>query len=166
MAIVRPEQPEDAAEIAAVLIAAFDDATESDLVARLRQSEDAFVPELSLVVQQDERIIAYALLSRMVAGDSNALAVGPVAVLPAEQGQGTGSTLVRMAFSVARRLEYDCAVAIGPPRFLAACGMRPAGERGLTTEMEVPPAAFQVAEFKPLGVTPGPVLWPPEWVPA
>ena len=165
MAIVRPEQPGDEPEIAAVLVAAFDDASEADLVARLRDG-DAWVPELSMVVQQDARIVAYALLSRVTAGgDSDALALGPVAVLDDYRGGGTGAALVRMGLSRARQLGFDCAVAIGPPPFLAACGFRPAAARGLTTRMEIPPDAFQVAELGPGGVTAGEVLWPLEWAP-
>ncbi|HEV7918986.1 MAG TPA: N-acetyltransferase [Solirubrobacterales bacterium] len=162
MAIVRPEQPGDEAEIAAILVAAFDDAGEADLVSRLRAS-DAWVPELSMVVQQEERLVGYALLSRVIAGDSNALVLGPVAVLPDLRGAGTGMALVRMGLNRARQLKYDCAIAIAPPPFLAACGFRPAAGRGLTTEMEIPGDAFQVAELAPAGVTPGPVLWPDEW---
>lgn len=162
MAIVRPEQPGDEAEIAAILVAAFDDATESELVARLRVS-DAWVPELSLVVQQEEQLVAYALLSRATAGESNALAVGPVAVLENHRGGGLGTALVRMGLNRARDLGYDCAFAVGPPRFLAACGFRPAVARGLTTEMPLPADVFQVAELAPGGVTQGPVRWPAEW---
>lgn len=162
MAIVRPEQPGDQPEIAAILLATFDDAAEAELVERLRGSE-AWVPELSIVVQQEDQLVAYALLSRVTAGDSDALALGPVGVLPIHQRGRLGTALVRMALDRARNLGFGCAVAIGPPPFLAACGFRPAKPRGLTTAMNVPEAAFQVAELAPGGVTPGPVLWPDEW---
>lgn len=162
MAIVRPEQPGDEPEIAAILVAAFEDSSEADLVTRLRGGEN-WVPELSIVVQQEDQLVAYALLSRVTAGDADALALGPVAVLPIHQRGGLGTAMVRMALDRARGLGFDCAVAIGPPPFLTACGFRPAAPRGLTTEMELPDEVFQVAEFKPMGVLPGPVLWPDEW---
>lgn len=162
MAIVRPEQPGDAPEIDAILVAAFPDATESRLVARLRGS-DAWVPELSIVVQQEQQLVGYALLSHVTAGDSDALALGPVAVLPIHQGGGLGTAIVRMALDRARDLGYDCAVAIGPPPFLTICGFHPAAGDGLTTAMELPGDVFQVAELNPEGVTPGPVFWPDEW---
>lgn len=163
MAIVRPEQPGDESAIAEIHNAAFPDSTEADLVERLRGTEN-WIPELSIVVQQEEQLVAHVLLSRVTAGEAeDALALGPVAVLPIHQRGGLGTAMVRMALDRARTLDFDCVVAIGIPEFLANCGFRPASERGLTIEMQVPDAAFQVAELRPLGVTPGPVLWPGEW---
>lgn len=162
MAIVRPEQPGDEAAIGAVYVAAFPSADELELYQRLRES-DVFVPELSLVVQQEEMIVAHALLSRVVAGESEALVLGPMAILPDHQRGGLGTALVRMGLERARALKYECVVAIGPGDFLASCGFRPARGRGLTLEMPVPDENFCVAELAPLGVTPGPVLFPQEW---
>lgn len=162
MAIVRPEQPGDEPEIAAIHVAAFDDASEAELVARLRVS-DVWVPELSLVVQQEEQLVAHALFSRVVAGESEALVLGPIAILPDHQRGGLGTALVRMGLDRARQLNYECVVAIGPGEFLASCGFRPARARGLTTEMNVADENFCVAELAPMGVTGGPVLFPEEW---
>lgn len=162
MAILRPEQEGDLAAIGAVYVAAFDDQAELDLYRRLRES-DVFVPELSLVVQQEEMIVAHALFSRVVAGESDALILGPIAILPDHQRGGLGMGLVRMGLERARALKYECVVAIGPGDFLAACGFRPARGRGLTTEMDIPNENFCVAELAPMGVTPGPVLFPDEW---
>ncbi len=162
MAIVRPEQPGDEAAIGAVYVAAFPSSDELELYQRLRES-DVFVPELSLVVQQEEMIVAHALLSGVVAGQSDALILGPMAILPDHQRGGLGTAMVRMGLERARALKYECVVAIGPGDFLAGCGFRPARGRGLTIEMNVPDENFCVAELAPMGVTPGPVLFPEEW---
>lgn len=164
MAIVRPEQPGDESAIAAILQATFDDGSEARLVERLRGSE-SWVPELSIVVQQEEQLVAYALLSRVTAGEADALALGPVAVLPDHQGGRLGSALVRMALDRARSLGFDCAIAIGPPRFLESCGFEPATAHGVTSEMPLPQDAFRICELKPGSMPKGPVLWPDEWSP-
>jgi putative acetyltransferase len=162
MAIVRPEQPGDEPAIGGLYVAAFDEPSELELYQRLRES-DVFVPELSLVVQQEEMIVAHALFSRVVAGESEALVLGPLAILPDHQRGGLGTALVRMGLERARELGYECVVAVGPGKFLANCGFLPARDRGLTIEMDVPDANFCVAELAPLGVTGGPVLFPDEW---
>ena len=164
MAIVRPEQEGDAPEIAAVHVASFDDASESELVARLRGS-DAWVPELSLIVQQDEAIVAHALFTKLEGDDPERpmLALGPVAVLPDYQRKGVGMALVRMGLSRARQLGYTAVVAVGPPVFMANCGFRPAAPRGLEIAMDVPDESFVVAELRAGGIVPGPVGWPAEW---
>lgn len=162
VAIVRPEQEGDGPGIGAVYVAAFDDTSELQLYQRLRDSE-AFVPELSLLVQQEEMIVAHALFTQVTAGESNALVLGPVAILPAHQRGGLGSGFVRMGLDRARALGYECVVAIGPGEFLKACGFQPAARRGLTTAMEIPDENFCVAELAPLGVTAGPVMFPIEW---
>lgn len=162
MAIVRPEQEGDEEAIAAIYAAAFPSSEELDLYLRLREGE-SFVPELSIVVQQEEAIVAHAVLSGVLAGESEALVLGPVAILPEHQRGGLGTALVRMGLERARAMDYECVVAIGPGAFLAACGFMPARGRGLTTEMEIPDENFCVAELAPLGVTEGPVFFPGEW---
>jgi putative acetyltransferase len=164
MAIVRPEQSGDEPEIAAVHVAAFPDATESELVARLRGTQ-WWVPELSLVVQQEATLVAHALFTRLPEDDPERpmLTLGPVAVLPDYQRKGVGMTLVRMGLSRARQLGFSAVVAVGAPAFMAACGFRPARPHGLETEMNVPDEAFVVAQLREGGVVKGVVRWPAEW---
>lgn len=166
MAIVRPEQPGDEAAITAIHVASFDDAGEAELVKRLRGTE-WWVPELSLVVQQEETILAHALFTRLPEVDPERpmLTLGPVAVLPDYQRRGVGMTLIRMGLSRARQLGYTAVVTVGHPQFLASCGFRPARARGLETEMDLPDEAFVVAELREGGAVPGTVRWPAEWDP-
>lgn len=164
MAIVRPEQAGDEPAIAAIHVAAFPDASESELVARLRGTE-WWIPELSLVVQQDETLVAHALFSKLPEDDPERpmLTLGPLAVLPEFQRKGVGVALVRMGLSRARQLGYTAVIAVGHPQFMAASGFRPARARQLETEMDVPDDAFVVAELRAGGIVPGLVRWPAEW---
>jgi putative acetyltransferase len=164
MAIVRPEQSGDEPAIGAIHVAAFPDATEAELVARLRGTE-WWVPELSLVVQQDDALVAHALFSRLPLADEERpmLTLGPIAVLPDYQRKGVGLTLARMGLSRARQLGYTAVIAVGIPEFMAACGFRPARPRGLETKMAVPDESFVVAELREGGIVKGSVAWPAEW---
>lgn len=164
MAIVRPEQSGDEPAIGAIHVAAFPDASEAELVARLRGS-DWWVPELSLVVQQEEALVAHALFSRLPVVDEERpmLTLGPIAVLPDYQRKGVGLTLARMGLSRARQLGYTAVIAVGIPEFMAACGFRPARPRGLETRMQVPDESFVVAELREGGIVQGTVTWPAEW---
>jgi hypothetical protein len=94
---IRAEQPGDAAGIRRVVAAAFAGADgrisdEVGLVDALRAS-DAWLPELSVVAQVDGAVVAHALLSRVTVGIAGfpALALGPVAVLPAGPGPAGGT---------------------------------------------------------------------------
>lgn len=72
------------------------DGTEHLLVGRLRKTPE-YIPELSLVALCDDQIVGYLMLSKIAIEQDGksalSLALAPVAVLPAYQGQGIGSRL-------------------------------------------------------------------------
>ena len=163
MTEVRPERPEDVAGIRAVHVAAFETPAEADLVEVLRADPDVWLPELSSVAVEHGRVVAHALLSRVILatadGDVPALALGPVAVLPDHQRQGYGSAVVRDALD--RRADR-LVVVLGDPAYYRRFGFRPAAEFGITGAymsfrdawQALPPAA---------GSKPGEVLYPDAW---
>ena len=94
---IRQETPADYPVVYTLIKDAFAsaehcDGNEQDLAAALRQST-SFVPELSLVAEADGRIVGHILFTKIRIGTSTQLA--PLSVLPAFQGQGVGSALVR-----------------------------------------------------------------------
>lgn len=96
--IVRPERSGDEADIARVTEAAFrnmafSDQTEHLIVGRLRQ---AGALAISLVAEHGGKIIGHAGFSpvTMSGGKTGWFALGPLSVLPENQGQGVGSALV------------------------------------------------------------------------
>lgn len=72
MLTIRQEKPEDYRQVEQVVEQAFAHAEHTDhdehnLVARLRGSE-AFIPELSLVAEQDGRIVGHILFTKLRVG--------------------------------------------------------------------------------------------------
>ena len=162
MTEVRPERPEDIAGIRAVHVAAFETAAEADLVEALRAS-DAWGPGLSVVAVADGRVVAHALLSRIILatadGDRPALALGPVAVLPEVQRQGYGSAVIRDG--LARRDDH-LVVVLGNPAYYRRFGFAPGAEYGITGAYMSFGEAWQV--LPPVaGTKPGEVLYPAPW---
>jgi putative acetyltransferase len=95
MTSVRTERPEDVATIHAVNVAAFPTPGEARLVDRLRADGDLI---LSLVAEHDGAIAGHVGFSRMGVDDNGlwheAVALAPVAVLPAHQRKGIGKALI------------------------------------------------------------------------
>jgi CheY-like chemotaxis protein len=114
MLIIRPETPQDIPLIYRVNQLAFARDNEADLVDRLRR-ENAIT--LSLVAVQDEQVVGHILITPVTvqAEDSqwNAVALGPMAVLPSHQKQGVGSALIRAAFEELKKMGISLSSCLG-----------------------------------------------------
>jgi len=109
---IRPEQPADHEAVFRVTEFAFGQPAEANLVEALRGSP-AFIPELSLVAVEGERIVGHILFTRVTLRSDTttpaALALAPMAVLPVCQRRGIGSALVKRGLADARHLGHDLA---------------------------------------------------------
>ncbi|MET3026730.1 N-acetyltransferase [Flavobacterium sp. UW10123] len=127
--ILRQENKNDFESVFQLIEKAFEKEEYSDhkeqfLVERLRNSE-AFIPELSIVAELDDRIIGHILFTKLrIKNDSNSfesLALAPVSVLPEFQGKGIGSKLILYGHEVAKSLGYKSVILLGHqdyyPRF-------------------------------------------------
>lgn len=132
--IVREEQASDRTGVEALVEAAFRDLAVSDhtehlLVARLR-SAPTFIPELSLVAEECNRIVGHVLLTPVVIADgvgrTTALGVAPLSVAPDCWRRGIGSRLMREAHARAAALGFGSAVLVGHPDYYPRFGYRPA----------------------------------------
>jgi len=160
--LIRAERAEDAAAIRAIHLAAFPTSAEADLVERIRAA-DGFVASLSLVAEDpDGAVIGHALLSYASLAGEPVLALAPMAVLPAWQGQGVGSALVVAALDAAEVREEPLVLVLGHPWFYPRFGFRPASKYGIFPSAPWPDAAFMA---KPLttyrGDLRGRVIYPP-----
>lgn len=121
---LRPETPHDIADIAAVTVAAFQDAehtshTEQHIIAGLRQ---AGVLTISIVAEHESRIVGHVAVSPVFISDgaTHWYGLGPISVLPEFQNQGIGSRLMEAALRRLWELSAQGCVLVGEPRYYSA----------------------------------------------
>jgi putative acetyltransferase len=153
--VIRPERPGDEDAIRSVVMAAFGKAVEARIVDDVRAS-GAFIPELSLVAEDQALIVGHVLVSRGHVEPSREplLLLGPIGVLPERQREGIGSALVETALARACDLRATCVALIGDPDFYARFGFVHAEPLGLLPPEGWPSRPFQVAALDRGNVVP------------
>lgn len=150
MAEVRRENPEDIDAIHDVEEQAFGRPDEANLVDALRRRGTV---TLSLVAIEENRVAGHILFSPVTieSGHSRfeAVALGPMAVLPGYQNKGIGSQLARAGLEECRQLGHDVVIVLGHPNFYPRFGFVPARPLGIRWEFDVPEEVFMVAELRP-----------------
>ena len=135
--IIRQERPEDYDTVYHVVKEAFEnaeytDGNEKNLVAALRKSK-SFIPELSLVAVEDEKIVGHILFTKAVVQGIEVLALAPLSVLPDYQNRGIGLSLMKEGHSIAHKLGYE---------YYPKAGYIPASECGIKAPFEVDDESF------------------------
>lgn len=145
---IRSELPSDAAAIEAVIIAAFSTAehssgTEQFIVQALRDSGQLTV---SLVAEEDGRIVGHAAVSPVTisAGSPGWYGLGPVSVVPEQQGRSIGTMLITHALEGLRTSGAVGCVVLGEPGYYSRFGFSAAPSLVLPG---VPAEYFQVIIF-------------------
>lgn len=140
--IIRQENPDDVDAVFKVVKQAFETALHTDhdeqnLVNRLRKSE-AFIPELSLVAEENGTIVGHILFTKLKIGDTVQLALAPLAVHPEWQGKGIGGKLIEAGHARATELGYDYSILVGHETYYPRFGYIPASRIGVTAPFDVP----------------------------
>lgn len=168
---IRQEKTQDFPAVYDVVKAAFEHMAlstgeEADLVNRLRKSK-AFIPELSLVAEEQGRVIGHILFTKMKIGTHDSLALAPVSVLPEFHGRGIGSALIQEGHRIARELGYSSAIVVGHAYYYPRFGYRWASHFGITAPFEVPQDSFMAIELVPDGLkgVSGMIEYAPEFFP-
>lgn len=135
MIIIRHETPSDIPAIHAVNKQAFDGReAEAGLVDAIRKSKN-FIPELSLVAEENGQILGHILFSRIhietESGSVSAIALAPMAVLPGYQKQGIGSQLVRRGLDECKRLGHTIVIVLGHTAYYPRFGFSAASAKSL-----------------------------------
>lgn len=128
--VIRQEKAEDYEAVYHVVQEAFQnaehtDGNEQNLVVALRKSK-AFIPQLSLVAVEDQRVVGYILFTKAVVNGVQVLALAPLAVLPEYQNRGIGLDLIAEGHRAARSLGYGYSVVLGHPQYYPKAGYLPA----------------------------------------
>ena len=137
---IRQENKKDYAEVYNVIKKAFMsaehcDGNEQDLVVNLRESNN-FIPELSLVAIDDNKIVGYILFTKIRIGKYEELALAPLAVLPEYQKQGIGKKLIEEGHKKAKKLGYHYSIVLGSERYYPKFGYVPASKYGIKAPFE------------------------------
>ncbi|MFF2090503.1 GNAT family N-acetyltransferase [Paenibacillus sp. NPDC058174] len=164
--IIRTEGLQDYEAVYALHDAAFGNRDEeSQLVERIRKS-DCFVPELSIVAEQDGEIVGHLLISRADLVEQElrqeVMVLAPLAVNPAFQKQGIGSALMQEGLSRCRAMGYGLVLLIGHPAYYPRFGFKPAVGLSLK-QFDVPAEIFMVNELieGALSRAKGELIYPP-----
>ena len=139
-------------EAAAFLVetAAFAREDEARIVNRLRAQN---VPLIEWVAEIDAELIGHALFSPVTVQNGTAvceaMALGPIGVLPPWQGQGIGSRLIRAGLKSCREAGHEIVFVLGHPEYYPRFGFETASDYGLRCEFNPPPVAFMVQALRP-----------------
>lgn len=149
--IIRDETAADVDAIGTVTAAAFADMPYSDgsepvIIERLRA---AGALTLSLVAEEQNEVIGHVAFSPVtIAGQGGAwYGLGPLSVLPARQGEGIGSALVRAGLARLQTLDARGCVLAGDPAYYGRFGfcVDPA-----FTAAAIPQEYFMYRTFSPV----------------
>jgi putative acetyltransferase len=145
---LRDETPGDAAAIRSLHLTAFETRAEADLVDALRARA---APLISIVAEEHGSLVGHILFSPVQLegrADLRVLGLAPMAVVPAHQGSGVGSSLVRAGLERCRRSDADAVVVLGHPGYYPRFGFQPASRFGIRSEYAVPDEAFMLLELR------------------
>ncbi len=89
------------------------------------------IPELSFTALRGAGPVGHVTASRATVATSSVVAVGPIGVLPEDQGVGIGSALMNTLLTAADAAGVPMVVLLGSPQYYGRFGFRPAQELGV-----------------------------------
>lgn len=145
---IRQERQEDFQQVRDLVREAFalaehSDGDEHNLIERIRLSS-GYIPELSLVAVAGDFVLGHVMFSKISVGQSEAVALAPLAVRFGKQREGIGKLLVMAGHGLARKMGYPCSVVLGNPDYYSKFNYERASNYGITVPFEVPEDYYMV----------------------
>lgn len=147
MITIRQEEEKDYPQIFQLIEEAFKNIEYSDhqehfLVEKLRKS-DAFIPELSLVAENENgEIVGHILFTKLKIIDGSeifeSLALAPVSVKPEFQNQGVGGQLITSGHFIAKKLGYESVILIGHEKYYPKFGYQKTTNFRISFSFDIP----------------------------
>lgn len=148
---IRKETEKDYSSVRKVNESAFETNEEADLVDSLRKNPN-YIPELSLVAEENNEVIGHILFTPLKIinseADNNLLALAPMAVLPKYQKKGIGSAMIKAGFEKAQELGYKAVIVLGHPDYYPRFGFIRAEKFDIHPPLEEWKEAFFAKELE------------------
>lgn len=135
--VIRSARPDDYRGVARLLDAAFGGNAESRLVDDLRAGGDVV---LEVVATNEGALVGHILFSRLMVesrnGTFNAVALAPLATLPARQRTGVGRALVENTHHLLQEAGEKLSVVLGEPAYYGRFGYTHARAAGFDSDYQ------------------------------
>ena len=168
--IIRQETPNDFNEVYEVIQIAFGQDNEAKLVDALRRDPTVFIPELSLVATDNNRIVGHILFTKIIIKDdkgnmNESLGLAPMAVTPEFQKRGIGGQLIKQGLEVAEGSDFKSVIVLGHEHYYPKFGFEPADKWNIKAPFDVPSDVFLAIELVKDGLKniSGTVIYPKEF---
>lgn len=167
---IRQETQDDFKEVFEVNHIAFGQDNEAKLVDGLRNNPTVFIPELSLVATDNNKIVGHILFTKIRIKDNNgnineSLGLAPMAVRPEFQKSGIGGQLIKQGLKVAKELGFKSVIVLGHKHYYPRFGFEPADKWNIKSPFDIPSDVFMASELVKDGLKniSGTVTYPKEF---
>jgi predicted N-acetyltransferase YhbS len=127
---IRPERPEDAEAIEALVAQVFGPGRFAKSAYRLREGVDP-EKELSFVAMESGELRGSVRFWPIYVGEQSVLLLGPLAVQPDQRGRGIGIALMQAGIEQAKSRGHRAIVLVGDAPYYARVGFKPLPADGI-----------------------------------
>ena len=134
-------------EIRKVIVNAFKQTSEADLVEKIKEESDFYISYIAL---DDNRVVGHVMISPMLLnGAKDVLSLAPVSVLEEYENRGIGTQLIKKAISEAvAEINFKLITVLGSDHYYSRFGFEGYDAKKFGLPFEVEPRFFQVMELE------------------